>query len=92
MRHRRSLPSPGDPARDAQNHNLTYYNKPGKGGHFAAWEQPQLFSLEVRGLQATPQIADQRNLPSRTLVGHGVDRLPDAGGRADVVGSAPGSR
>jgi hypothetical protein len=29
-------------------HNLIYYNKPGKGGHFAAWEQPQLFSEEVR--------------------------------------------
>ena len=29
-------------------HNLIYYNRPGKGGHFAAWEQPQLFSAEVR--------------------------------------------
>jgi hypothetical protein len=29
-------------------HNLIYYNKPDKGGHFAAWEQPQLFSAEVR--------------------------------------------
>ena len=29
-------------------HNLIYYNKPDKGGHFAAWEQPQLFSEEVR--------------------------------------------
>jgi pimeloyl-ACP methyl ester carboxylesterase len=28
--------------------NLIYYNKVGKGGHFAAWEQPQLFSEEVR--------------------------------------------
>jgi pimeloyl-ACP methyl ester carboxylesterase len=27
---------------------LIYYNKPDKGGHFAAWEQPQLFSKEVR--------------------------------------------
>jgi hypothetical protein len=25
-----------------------YYNKLDKGGHFAAWEQPQLFSEEVR--------------------------------------------
>jgi pimeloyl-ACP methyl ester carboxylesterase len=25
-----------------------YYNNPGKGGHFAAWEQPQLFAEEVR--------------------------------------------
>jgi pimeloyl-ACP methyl ester carboxylesterase len=27
---------------------LMYYNKLDKGGHFAAWEQPQLFSEEVR--------------------------------------------
>jgi len=27
---------------------LIYYNKVEKGGHFAAWEQPQLFSDEVR--------------------------------------------
>ena len=29
-------------------HNLIYYNKPGQGGHFAAWEQPQIFAEEVR--------------------------------------------
>jgi pimeloyl-ACP methyl ester carboxylesterase len=28
--------------------NLIYYNKADRGGHFAAWEQPQLFSAEVR--------------------------------------------
>jgi pimeloyl-ACP methyl ester carboxylesterase len=27
---------------------LTYFHKADKGGHFAAWEQPQLFSEEVR--------------------------------------------
>jgi hypothetical protein len=27
---------------------LIYYNKLDKGGHFAAWEQPQLFTTEVR--------------------------------------------
>jgi len=27
---------------------LMYYNKLDKGGHFAAWEQPQLFAEEVR--------------------------------------------
>ena len=27
---------------------LIHYNKLPKGGHFAAWEQPQLFSEEVR--------------------------------------------
>jgi pimeloyl-ACP methyl ester carboxylesterase len=29
-------------------HNLIHYNTLDKGGHFAAWEQPQLFSEEVR--------------------------------------------
>ena len=29
-------------------HNLIYFNEVDKGGHFAAWEQPQLFSEEVR--------------------------------------------
>ncbi len=29
-------------------HNLIYYNRVGRGGHFAAWEQPQLFAEEVR--------------------------------------------
>ena len=27
---------------------LMHYNKVDKGGHFAAWEQPKLFSEEVR--------------------------------------------
>ena len=27
---------------------LIYYNKLDKGGHFAAWEQPQLYSEEIR--------------------------------------------
>ena len=29
-------------------HNLIYYNEVDRGGHFAAWEQPQLLSEEVR--------------------------------------------
>jgi pimeloyl-ACP methyl ester carboxylesterase len=28
--------------------NVTYFNKAAKGGHFAAWEEPQLFSEELR--------------------------------------------
>jgi pimeloyl-ACP methyl ester carboxylesterase len=27
---------------------LMYYNKPARGGHFAAWEEPELFASEVR--------------------------------------------
>jgi len=28
--------------------NLVYYNKPAKGGHFAAWEQPELLVHDMR--------------------------------------------
>jgi pimeloyl-ACP methyl ester carboxylesterase len=28
--------------------NVAYYNKAERGGHFAAWEEPELFSSEVR--------------------------------------------
>jgi pimeloyl-ACP methyl ester carboxylesterase len=29
-------------------HKLIYFNEVDKGGHFAAWEQPELFSTEIR--------------------------------------------
>jgi pimeloyl-ACP methyl ester carboxylesterase len=35
-------------AERAYPHNLIHYNQLDKGGHFAAWEQPQLFSDEMR--------------------------------------------
>jgi pimeloyl-ACP methyl ester carboxylesterase len=28
--------------------NVTYFNEAERGGHFAAWEEPELFSEEVR--------------------------------------------
>ena len=28
--------------------NLLYFNEVDKGGHFAPWEQPELFSTEIR--------------------------------------------
>jgi len=28
--------------------NLIYFHEADKGGHFAAWEEPELFSAEVR--------------------------------------------
>jgi pimeloyl-ACP methyl ester carboxylesterase len=28
--------------------NLTYFNEVDKGGHFAAWEEPELFADELR--------------------------------------------
>jgi pimeloyl-ACP methyl ester carboxylesterase len=35
-------------AERAYPHNLIHYNKLDRGGHFAAWEQPDLFSSEMR--------------------------------------------
>jgi pimeloyl-ACP methyl ester carboxylesterase len=29
-------------------HNLVYYNEAPKGGHFAAWEEPEVFTTEMR--------------------------------------------
>jgi len=29
-------------------HNLVYYNEAAKGGHFAAWEEPEVFTAEMR--------------------------------------------
>jgi pimeloyl-ACP methyl ester carboxylesterase len=29
-------------------HTLIYFNEVDKGGHFAAWEQPELFAAEMR--------------------------------------------
>jgi pimeloyl-ACP methyl ester carboxylesterase len=29
-------------------HNLVYYNEAPRGGHFAAWEQPEIFAAELR--------------------------------------------
>ena len=34
---------------------LIYYNKLDKGGHFAAWEQPELFSAEIRAAFKSPR-------------------------------------
>jgi pimeloyl-ACP methyl ester carboxylesterase len=28
--------------------SLTYFNEAGKGGHFAAWEEPEVFATEIR--------------------------------------------
>jgi pimeloyl-ACP methyl ester carboxylesterase len=35
-------------AERAYPHNLIYYNRLDRGGHFAAWEQPALFAAEMR--------------------------------------------
>jgi len=28
--------------------NLVYFHEAGRGGHFAAWEEPDLFAAEIR--------------------------------------------
>jgi pimeloyl-ACP methyl ester carboxylesterase len=34
-------------------HNLVYYNEAPRGGHFAAWEEPDIFSQEMRAAFAS---------------------------------------
>jgi pimeloyl-ACP methyl ester carboxylesterase len=41
-------PAPRSWAERAYPGNLIHYNKLDRGGHFAAWEQPSLFSAEMR--------------------------------------------
>jgi pimeloyl-ACP methyl ester carboxylesterase len=36
-------------AERAYPNNLLHYNRLDRGGHFAAWEQPELFTMEMRG-------------------------------------------
>ncbi|RUV67582.1 MAG: epoxide hydrolase [Mesorhizobium sp.] len=38
--------------------NLAYFNEVDKGGHFAAWEEPQLFSAELRAAFRSLRPAD----------------------------------
>ena len=33
--------------------NLVYFNEVDRGGHFAAWEEPQLFAEELRAAFAS---------------------------------------
>jgi pimeloyl-ACP methyl ester carboxylesterase len=41
-------PPPRQRTERAYPRNLIHYNRLDRGGHFAAWEQPQLFSEEIR--------------------------------------------
>ena len=36
-------------------HEFIYWNEVDKGGHFAAWEQPELFASEFRGAFRSPR-------------------------------------
>jgi pimeloyl-ACP methyl ester carboxylesterase len=44
---------------------LIYYNRLDKGGHFAAWEQPELFSAELRAAFRSLREATQRSTGAR---------------------------
>jgi len=50
---------------------LIHYNKLPKGGHFAAWEQPQLFCEESRVVQIASRINTQ---PSNQIRQYEYDR------------------
>ena len=41
--------------------NLTYFNEVDKGGHFAAWEEPQLFAEEIRTVTALAGCTDHED-------------------------------
>ena len=43
----RALPGPTEPDRAGVS-NLIYFNQVDKGNHFAAWQEPELFTTEVR--------------------------------------------
>jgi hypothetical protein len=52
--------------------NIVYWSEPDRGGHFAAWEQPGLFTDEVRAVaRATTAQAGPRDHPQRPASGTG---------------------
>jgi epoxide hydrolase len=52
--------------------NIVYWSEPDRGGHFAAWEQPGLFTGEVRAVaRATTAQAGARDHPQRPASGTG---------------------
>jgi epoxide hydrolase len=52
--------------------NIVYWSEPDRGGHFAAWEQPGLFTDEVRAVaRATTAQAGARYHPQRPASGTG---------------------
>ena len=44
----RAVPGAADLGRARLSGPIIYFNEVDKGGHFAAWEQPELFSAELR--------------------------------------------
>ena len=61
----RSWVEPGYP-------NVIYFNEADRGGHFAAWEEPELFSDGApRGVQVAALKGDPHDAPLSTPEGHG---------------------
>jgi hypothetical protein len=60
-------------------HNLIYFHEVGKGGHFAAWEQPDLFAAEIRAGIPVTVLGQRRTAPTMT---------PDRDSGADSLGYA----
>jgi pimeloyl-ACP methyl ester carboxylesterase len=46
----REVPRPSRRWAERRFANIVYWNEPDRGGHFAAWEQPALFTQEVRAV------------------------------------------
>ena len=44
--------------------NLTYFTEVDRGGHFAAWEQPRLFSEEIRAAFRSAPLSGERRVAS----------------------------
>jgi epoxide hydrolase len=44
----KEVPRPSRRQAERRFTNIVYWNQPARGGHFAAWEQPSLFTAEVR--------------------------------------------
>jgi pimeloyl-ACP methyl ester carboxylesterase len=48
VQRRRNASVPATRPRARGVHKFVYFNKVDKGGHFAAWEEPELFATELR--------------------------------------------
>jgi epoxide hydrolase len=46
----KEVPRPSRRQAERRFTNIVYWNQAARGGHFAAWEQPSLFTTEVRAV------------------------------------------
>jgi pimeloyl-ACP methyl ester carboxylesterase len=59
----KEVPRPSRRQAERRFTNIVYWNQPARGGHFAAWEQPSLFTSEVRAAarSCAPALRQPRN-------------------------------